>query len=62
MTFAIPEKAIKIQFEYGKTKGYFHIWPTTRGTWQWDAFGQSGEEDTQNRAIERARLWIQGLN
>lgn len=54
----IPANATEVTFKYGKgIDGSFYVWPA-RGKWQWEALGNNGEEDSQEKAITSARDWI----
>lgn len=48
---------VRVQFDYGNGPGYFHVWPR-KDKWQWDCYGNSGEEATQESAISAARAWV----
>jgi hypothetical protein len=51
----IPVKFIT--FNYKRHRGIMHIWQY-KDKWQWSALGNSGEEETEEKAIAAARSWI----
>lgn len=49
---------ITITFTYGTHSGVFYVQETKGGKWQWVALGNTGEEDTMNKAIAAGRNWV----
>lgn len=58
MNTVVPSHATSVTVNYGKgVKATVYIW-ATKINWVWWALGNTGEEATQNAAIDAARDYI----